>query len=117
MPQMSSPADWRGRLDAEVHKLQRSASYREVTYNRLKQLVEPPNDVDLLRAVSRMISSGQIGVFYRVISPITKAAIGRFSSPVDIPQEILDESTGDWLDVDPIRNVEAVYVPEAEVAD
>ncbi|CTQ56729.1 hypothetical protein LP7551_05290 [Roseibium album] len=115
MPHVPNPAEWQGRLDYEVHKLQDAASYREVTYNRLKELVAPPNDVDLLKAVSRMISTGQISVIYRVISPVTNAAIGQYPSPLEVPREMVDESTGHHLDIDPVQNVETVYVSEGQV--
>ena len=117
MPQISSSSDWKGRLNSQVDNLQRARSYREVTYNRLKELVDPPNDVDLLRAVSQMISTGQISVYYRIISPRRKVETEHYLSPLDIPDSILDQSTGEYFDIDPIQNVEVVYVSGADVAN
>lgn len=112
MPDALQMPDWKSRLEQEVHKLQRSPSYRELTYNRLKALVNAPNERLFMQAVAEKISSGQLGVFYRVISPRSKASIGNFSSPLDVPETIMDHSIGDMIEVDPFRNVEAVYIAE-----
>lgn len=101
---------WEQRLDAEILKLQQSASYRELTLNRLKDLVSPPSELALVRALAENVSDGRLRVRYRVVSPETKASIATFESPVDVPETIFDDSTGEEFQVDPFRNVESVYL-------
>ncbi len=110
-------AGWENRLDLEVDKLRNASTYRELTLNRIKDLVGAPNDAELLRALAKRVSEGNLNVVYRVISPWTKASLATFKSPLDVPEEMLDESTGEMVDIDRFRNVEAVYVSEVVGAE
>lgn len=105
-------ADWEARLDIEVGKLRNAQTYREVTLNRIKDLVDAPSEAELVRALAKRVSDGSIKVVYRVVSPRTKASLATFTSPLDVPESILDESTGEEIDIDRYRNVEPVYVSE-----
>ena len=103
--------NWKRRLEKELVSLSSGDGYREVTYNRLKELVDPPSERLLAEAVSRKILEGRLRVFYRVLSP-KKVAIEKFDNILDIPDQIVDVSTGQPIDVDRFRNVEAVYVSD-----
>lgn len=105
-------AGWEARLDVEVGKLRNASTYREVTLNRIKDLVGAPSEADLIRALARLVSKGDVQVVYRVISPRTKASLATFKSPLDVPASMLDESTGEEIEIDRYRNVEPVYVSE-----
>lgn len=105
-------ADWEDRLDLEVGKLHNAQTYRELTLNRLKDLVGAPNEAELLRALAKRVYEGELDVVYRVVSPQTKASLATFTSPLDVPDSMLDESTGEVIDIDRYRNVEAVLVSE-----
>lgn len=105
-------ADWESRLDTEVGKLRNAQTYREVTLTRIKDLVGAPSEAELIRALARRVSEGNLRVVYRVVSPSTKASLATFRSPLDVPETMYDESTGQEIDIDRYRNVEAVYVSE-----
>jgi alkylated DNA nucleotide flippase Atl1 len=109
-------ADWEDRLDVEVGRLRNAQSYREVTLNRIKHLVGAPNEAELIRALAKRVSEGNLTVLYRVVSPRTNASLATYQSPMDVPETILDESTGEEIDIDRYRNVEPVYVSEATSA-
>lgn len=108
--------DWELRLEKEVQKLRSASTYREVTLNRLKELVDAPSEQALSDAIFGLVSDGKLKVVYRVVSPRTRASIATFKSPLDVPETMLDESTGETIDVDRFHDVEAVYVNEAAVA-
>jgi len=112
----NQPSDWENRLIAEVQKLQASGAYRELTLNRLKELVQPPSEQALVRALIGFMSDGGISVGYRLVSPRTHESLGIYRSPFEIPERVLDESTGEFIDVDRYQDVEAVYVNENRVA-
>lgn len=105
-------ADWERRLDTEVGKLRNAQTYREVALNRIKDLVGAPSEAELIRALAKRVSEGNLRVVYRVVSPSTKATLATFKSPLDVPETMLDESTGEEIDIDRYRNVEPVYVSE-----
>ena len=105
-------ADWEDRLDVEVGKLRNAQGYREVTLNRIKDLVDAPSEAELVRALAKRVSEGNLRVVYRVVSPFTKASLATFKNPLDVPETMLDESTGEEIDIDRYRNVEPVYVSE-----
>jgi len=117
MPTDRATQDWKSRLDAEFEKLRQAGNYNEVTYNRLKSLVKAPSDRLLLNAVTERILDGKVHVFYRVLSPRNRAPVAKFPSLLDVPESILDTSTGDYIAVDPFRNVETVYTAEARVGN
>ena len=103
---------WETLLNEEVAKLQKANNYKELTLTRFKDIVNPPNEAELLNALATLVSKGKLKVIYRVISPFTKASIATFDSPLDVPESLLDESTGEVIDIDRFRNVEAVYISE-----
>ncbi|GKX35805.1 MAG: hypothetical protein MnENMB40S_34230 [Rhizobiaceae bacterium MnEN-MB40S] len=105
-------AKWEARLDYEVGKLRNAQTYRELTLNRLKDLVGAPNEAELLRALAKRVSEGDLQVVYRVVSPWTQASLATYKSPLDVPDTMLDDSTGETIDIDRYRNVEPVYVSE-----
>lgn len=105
-------ADWENRLDTEVGKLRNAETYREVTLNRIKDLVRAPSEAELIRALAKRVSEGKLRVVYRVVSPSTKASLATFKSPLEVPETMLDESTGEEIDIDRYRHVEPVYVSE-----
>ncbi len=105
-------ANWEERLEAEVGKLRNAQTYREVTLNRIKDLVGAPSEAELVRALAKRVSEGNLRVVYRVVSPFTKVSLATFESPLDVPDTIMDESTGEEIDIDRYRNVEPVYVSE-----
>ncbi|SEN37591.1 hypothetical protein SAMN05216227_101283 [Pseudorhodobacter antarcticus] len=105
--------DWKERLSAEVGKLRGSPSYCELTLNRLKELVKPPSEQALTLALLDFVSVGGISVGYRVVSPTTHASLGVYRSPFEIPEQLLDDSTGEYIEVDRFQDVEAVYTNEA----
>ena len=106
---------WLDRLDREVKKLRDTRAYGEFTLNRLKDIVRAPNEAALLRALASKISDGQLSVVYRVLSPKTNASLATYKSPLDVPDTILDVSTGEEIDIDRFQNVEAVYISGAPV--
>ncbi len=57
-----SNAGWKDRLDLEVRKLRTAETYRELTLNRLKDLVEAPNEAELLNALAKRVSEGRLNV-------------------------------------------------------
>ena len=104
---------WKERLEDEVKKLRSARTYQELTLNRLKEVVDAPNEKELVRALTVKVLDGELKVIYRVLSPKTNAELASFDSPADVPRTILDESTGEDVEVNPFRDVEAVYVTEA----
>ncbi len=105
---------WRDRLNLEVAKLRGSQKYRELTLNRLKDLVDAPSDTVLISELAERVLQGNLTVVYRIVSPRTNASLAeKYKSLLDIPDVIVDDSTGEEFDVDLVQNVEAVYVPEA----
>lgn len=105
---------WKERLDKELDSITNAKGYREVTYNRLRELVKAPSEQSFRNEITRRLIEGKLKVFYRVVSPTTKATIEKYASPVEVPDSIFDISTGDYIDIDPFRNVETVYIAEAK---
>ena len=75
-----------------------------------------PSDRAFSDAIFDLVSNGSLKVVYRVVSPTTHASIATFKSPLDVPETLLDESTGNFIDVDKFHDVEAVYVSERAIA-
>jgi hypothetical protein len=108
--------DWEKRLATEVEKLRTSVGYRELTLNRLKELVRPPSEQALVLELLGFVSEGEIIVGYRVISPKTHESLGTFPNPFEIPEQMIDQSTGEEIYIDRFNDVEAVYANEARFA-
>ncbi|WP_127521943.1 hypothetical protein [Mesorhizobium sp. Z1-4] len=104
--------EWEERLEREVDKLRDAEKYRELTLNRLKDLVGAPSEAELLEALALRVAEGNLHVVYRVVSPGTKASLATFASPLDVPESMIDDSTGEVINIDRYRNVEPVYVSE-----
>lgn len=108
--------EWERRLVSQVAKLRTSKTYHELTLNRIKELVDAPNEDLLKQALVDLIADGKLRVRYRVVSPRTKVSLGYFKSPFDVPEELLDESTGELIEIDRFQNVEPVYFGETALA-
>lgn len=103
--------NWKKRLDRELGKLTKATGYQEVTYKRLRDVVEAPSERLLAEEVTRRILDGRVRVFYRVINS-KKVEVEKYDNLLDIPDELIDVSTGEPFEVDRFRNVEAVYVAD-----
>lgn len=113
---LRSSSGWKKKLDHEVESLNAAHGYREATLSRLMSKVRAPSESLLLEELAGKVFDGQLDVYYRVVSPSTRQPIGRFHHIKDIPDVVLDESTGSEIEVDHFADVETVYVAERDFA-
>lgn len=104
-----SRTDWRKTLDAIVASLNELGSRNEYEFGRLRSAVGPVDSAKLRDELARLVSTGRIVPRYRVRSEVTGAGLHDYSSIMDIPNRVYDETVGRYQQVDPTRDIEIIY--------
>jgi len=107
------PASWLQNLNRTIESAKADANSRNTSYfftlPRLIELSKAPSKDKILNEIEKKINNGELGVFYRIISPETKAIVAEFDSVSDIPEFIYDDTAGHEITVDPLSNIEVVF--------
>jgi hypothetical protein len=82
---------------------------RVMTLSALQNASKAPSKSQLLDVLEQKITSGELGITYKIISPDTKAVIAEYQSALDIPSSIYDESAGHEIVIDPLSDIEIVF--------
>lgn len=100
-------------LSAELERLRTlverpSEEPRELTFERIFGTVSPISKRALTLLLAECIHEGILSRIIRVNSPATQTAITEYSSIEEVPEQLLDRFTGEFIEVLPER-LEVVY--------
>lgn len=96
------------RLQEHLSRWMQSSKYKEFTWERACELVEPHSQNVLLEVLSELCEEGVISSRVRVMSP-SGAAIKDFLSVLDVPLKLNDWSNGQEILVD-LDNLKTVFI-------
>ena len=104
---------WQDRLEKALADEREEARTKNVirliTLDTLFSRSRAPSKSKLIDAIESKISSGELSVIYKLISPETKAVIAEYESVLDIPEHIYDDTAGQEIAIDPLSDIEVVF--------
>lgn len=107
------PQTWQDNLNLTLENARKDARSNNTslffTLTNLLEISKAPSKSKLLDIIEDKIREGDLGVFYRVLSPETNTVIAEFSKAIDIPSTIYDDTAGHEFIVDPLSNIEIVF--------
>lgn len=95
------------RLQAVLRKAQPEDEY---TFEYLVSTVEPPSIEELAAALTTLVNEGMLRQIVRVESPTTHGGLGDFDSIQEVPEEMHDWRTDEYIRVRP-ENLRVLYKP------
>lgn len=102
------------RLQKQLERLQSAGKHKELTLERISELVEPSSQRVLLSILGRLCEQGVISEWVRVFSS-SGTPIEDYPSIFDVPQMLTDWKSGQDFVVD-TDNLRMIYKVEPSVA-
>lgn len=104
---------WRNKLDKAISAARmKSRGTNKDEYFTVDSFIElsgAPSREKVLQFVEEKIKIGELDVIYKVISPETRSVIEEYNSASKIPEEIYDDSSGNYINIDPLSDIEIVF--------
>jgi hypothetical protein len=100
---------WKHNLRKVLLEMRNGSRPESLSVPVIKEIVNAPSFEELSKYAAKLLSSGEIEIHYRVLSPDTKNTIAEFGYLYQVPPQVFDESSDSYFKINPIKDVEIIY--------